>query len=238
MLSKNIKENNELSDNELSDNEISDNRLSDNELSDNELSYNQISDNEISDNKISDNKISEYTKYNNSYKIDNYYNKIKLKKISRTILIKSENYLDSNLFNKYEGIMKVYPTKNNKLLFLTFDTIDNSLNTFKLLKKNKDLYIKFSYYKIFFTINGLNNTTNYNEIKKDLINYLTDKVNNINILYCKFYYKNNKYLGCGDFTIDTLESLINILSKEQQNKEFSFKSYSGIFYKFTEKKIY
>ena len=208
MLSKNIKENNKISDNEISDNEMTDNKITDNKILDKFNTY------------------------------DNYYNKIKLKKISRTILIKSDNYLDSNLFNKYEGILKVYPTKNNKLLFLTFDTIDNSLNTFKLLKKNKDLYVKFSYYKIFFTINGLNNTTNYNEIKKDLINYLTDKVNNINILYCKFYYKNNTYLGCGDLTIDTFDSLISILSKEQQNKEFSFKSYSGIFYKFTEKKIY
>ena len=223
MLSKNIKENNEISDNELLDNEISDS---------------EISENKISDNEISENKISEYNKYNNSYKIDNYYNKIKLKKISRTILIKSVNPLDLNIFDKIEGITKVYPAKDNNLIFLTFDNINNSLNAFKLLKKNKDLYVKVSYYKIFFTINGLNNTTNYNEIKKDLINYLTDKFNNINILYCKFYYKNNKYLGCGDFTIDTFESLISILSKEQKNKEFSFKSYSGIFYKFTEKKIY
>ena len=228
MLSKNIKENNELSDNELSDNEISDNNISDNDMSDNSLS----------ENKISEDKILENNKYNNSYKMDNYYNKTKLKKISRTILIKSIVPLELILFDNLEGITKVYPAKNNNLIFLTFDNINNSLNAFKLLKKNKDLYIKFSYYKIFFTINGLNSTTNYNEIKKDLIDYLTDKVNNINILYCKFYYKNNKYLGCGDFTIDTFESLISILSKEQQNKEFSFKSYSGIFYKFTDKKIY
>ena len=226
MLSKIIKENNELSDNELSDNELSDNDLS---------------DNEISDNEISDNNLLKKFKFDISHDIkeNNYFNN-KMKKISRTILIKSINNdnLNPDLFNKYEGILKVSTSKNNNLLFLTFDKIENSLNAFKLLKNNKDLHIKFSYYKIFFTINGLTNTTNYNDIKKELIEYLNTQVNNINILYCKFYYRNNKYLGCGDLTVDTLESLITILSKELKIKEFSFKSYSGTFYKFTNKKLY
>ena len=63
--------------------------------------------------------------------------------------------------------------------------------------------VRYSYYKLFFTIIGLNDNSDYNTIKKELIDHIS-KDTNIQVLYCKFYCKNNKYLGCGDITVDTL----------------------------------
>ena len=72
--------------------------------------------------------------------------------------------------------------------------------------------------------------------KKDLIEFVNNEVQ-ANVLYCKLYCKNNKYIGCGNLTVDTLDSMLMLLSKNSNLKDFSFKSYTGSFYKFTEKKI-
>ena len=37
----------------------------------------------------------------------------------------------------------------------------------------------------------------------------------------KLYKKDNKYMGCGDFTIDTLEGMNKLVSKESTIKDFT-----------------
>jgi hypothetical protein len=160
-----------------------------------------------------------------------------MRKVSRTLVVKSINNIElsESLFNELDGILKIVKTKLDNLIFLIFDTTENSLIALKLLKNNLNLKIKFSYYKVFFTITGLDDSTDYNEVKKDLIDLISNSIN-ANVLYCKFYYKNNKYLGCGDLTVDTLDSMIQLVAKDSPMKNFSFNLYTGTFYKFNEKK--
>ena len=165
-----------------------------------------------------------------------------VKKIGRTLVVKSKdnNELNESLFNNYKGLVKikVAHTKLNNLVFLIFDTPPDALSALINLKKKSNLLVNFSYYKIFFTIKGLNtnDTSDYNQVKKDLIEFVNNEVQ-ANVLYCKLYCKNNKYIGCGNLTVDTLDSMLMLLSKNSNLKDFSFKSYTGSFYKFTEKKI-
>ena len=179
-------------------------------------------------------KSEELTDDNNIYK-----NKIVVRKIGRTILVKllNDNSFDIKLLDKLTGLVSKTDFNSNKTLFLTFDTNENSFNALKQLRINSlnKYIVRFSYYKLFFTIIGLNDNTEYNILKKGLIDYIS-KDTNIQVLYCKFYCKDNKYLGCGDITVDTLEGMNKLLSKTDGFKEFSFDSLTGIFYKFNKKK--
>jgi hypothetical protein len=165
------------------------------------------------------------------------------RKAGKTVLIKSVSGAHINfdsIINNFEGIVNKSDTKSQTSIFLTFDTIDNALKVVKQVKyNNKDYIAKFSYYQIYFTINELNEDCDYNEIKKNFSDYIESKTDS-NVLYCKFYRKDNKYIGCGDFTIDTLEGMNILLNKELGNKEYSFdindNKYNGVFYRYNNKK--
>jgi len=168
------------------------------------------------------------------------FNKFKknLKKPGKTLLVKlfnNESLKDSDL-NSLEGLENKSDQKENGIIFLIFDTVNNSLSA---LKKIKSLYpncrIKFSYYKIFFTINGLTSESDYNINKKIIMDYVSS-ISMANVLYCKFYCKDNKYLGCGDLTIDTLEGLNKLISKDNGLKDYKLDDISGSFYRFNVKK--
>lgn len=164
------------------------------------------------------------------------------RKAGKTVLIKSVSgaNINESILNNLEGIVNKSDTKSQSSVFLTFDTIDNALKVVKQIRyNNKDYIAKFSYYQIYFTITELNEDCDYNEIKKHFSEYVESKTNS-NVLYCKFYRKDNKYIGCGDFTIDTLEGMNLLLNKDLGNKEYSFEindnKYNGVFYRYNSKK--
>jgi hypothetical protein len=171
---------------------------------------------------------------------NDYKNKMKktLKKPGKTLLVKAFNgssFKEEDLTN-LEGLVNKSDTKTNETVFLVFDTVSNSLAALKKLKLvSPDYRVKFSYYKIFFTLNGLTDSSDYNEVKKTISEHVA-KLTNSNVLYCKLYCKDNKYLGCGDLTIDTLEGLNTILSKDLGLKDYKLDSLSGTFYRFNSKK--
>jgi hypothetical protein len=159
-------------------------------------------------------------------------------KAGRTLLVKSVNNtkLTASQFESLAGLQSSFETKSTNSFFLTFDTIQNAVNAFRSIRTaSSDNRVKFSYYRLFFTINGLTESSDYNQVKKELFDYVSSKANT-NVLYCKFYRKNDKYLGCGDFTVDTLDGINTLLSKEGGLKEYSFGNYSGTFYRYNSKK--
>ena len=251
MTGKIMKDNNmKIKNNEIDLNKIADTKVVDTKVADTKVADTKVVDTKVADTKEVDTKdISEEKRTNNSTNkielLNNKYqskNKKQLIKPGRTILIKildDISVFTDDLTENLVGLTNKTVITNNKTIFLTFDTVDNSYNAYNFLrfKSNKKYLVSFSYYKLFFIIKGLKDDANYNESKNKLIEFIT-KNTDINVLYFKFYCKDNKYLGCGDLTVDTLESLVNILSKELKIKEFSFKSYSGTFYKFTDKKLY
>jgi len=156
-------------------------------------------------------------------------NKI-VRKPGRTILVKSTDPVPTE---NLKGLLSSVKT-NNDNNFLVFDTVENSKEAFKTLRQNNDIKIKYAHYRIFFTMSGLDDTTDYTTLKKSHIDWIKEK-SNADVLYYKQYKKENKYLGCGDFTIDTKESLDKLLSKTDL-KTYSFEKFSGIFYRYNNKK--
>ena len=160
---------------------------------------------------------------------------LKESKYSRTLIVKSVNSqtIDDSYFDNYVGLVNKADTKSeNKSYFLTFDNVTNSSKALLDLNKKSELYnAKFSYYRVFFTINGLTDAFKYDTVKQNLTEYVTKHTGAL-VLFFKLYRKDNKYLGCGDLTVDTLESLNHLLNKDEGNKNFTIESLTGTFYRY------
>ena len=156
-------------------------------------------------------------------------------KPGRTILVKSKSNDVINL-NKYEpiiGLVSKSEINQHNSLFLTFDTIANSETAFSQI--NSDYNVKYSYYKIFFTLSTNVTTSNYESTKNEIMKYI-ESVTEANMLYCKFYRKNSEYMNCGDLIVDTIDSMKNLISKESTLKQFKTDNFTGTFYRFNNSK--
>jgi hypothetical protein len=159
-----------------------------------------------------------------------------IRKPGCTLLLRFLTEPDTSVFTNLNGLISSNETKTPNSYFLVFDTPQNALSTYKTLRLDTTNYfVKYVYYKIFFKINGLDDSVDYNQLKTEFTNYISSLTSS-NVLYCKFYRKNNSYVGCGDFTLDKLSGLNILLSKETGLREFSFGSYSGSFYYFNKNK--
>lgn len=163
--------------------------------------------------------------------------KKRFRKAGRTLLIKSvdEDFnFDTLSLNKLEGVSSNIETKSGAR-FIVFDDVNNAVGALKELKNNKDILVKYAHYRLYFTMNGLSDQSDYNSIKKSHIDYITEQTGT-EVLYYKLYKKDkDSYLGCGDLTIDTKDGMDKLL-QEESLKEYSFTvdstEYSGQFYQF------
>ena len=158
-----------------------------------------------------------------------------VRKPGRTLLLKSVSgsKLNSSVFESLVGLKSHTETKSTSSYFLTFNTVSDAVNAYKKLRNDStDYRVKYSYYRVFFTMNGLTESSDYNQVKKDLMEH----VSKTSGLYCKLYRQDTKFLGCGDFTIDTLDAMNTLLSKEGGLKDYTMGSLSGTFYRYNSKK--
>ena len=158
-----------------------------------------------------------------------------INKVGRTLLVKSgsSTLTDSSVDNlALKGLDKIAKTKSSSSYFLTLDTVDNAESAFTTLTQ-QGYNVKYSYYRVFFTINGLTNSSDYTDVRTKLDN-LVKETTGAPFLFCKLYRKDDKYLGCGDFTIDTMEGMNLLLSKEGESNLFTLKDsdLSGVFYRY------
>jgi hypothetical protein len=166
-------------------------------------------------------------------------NKKFVRKEGRTLLVKAKegSVINPTWFESLDGIIEngvSAPSKTNSY-FITFTDSVKSLKAFKSLQKDHGdtIMIKFAHYRVFFTMEGLTDETDYNEIKKLHTDFVQTHTNS-EVLYYKLY-RNQKYLGCGDLTIDTKDALDILLSKDG-NKEFDLgDGKTGTFYRYTRK---
>ena len=95
---------------------------------------------------------------------DNNYNIRKkkiIRKAGRTIVLRTEKeFTPENLL----GLLS-HNKVNNEKHFLVFDTIDNAKVSFKTLKNDLKLSVRFAYYRLFFKMNGIDEKTDYTQIK-------------------------------------------------------------------------
>ena len=150
------------------------------------------------------------------------------RKVGRTIIVRNTKQTELQTSNLI-GLLTCTNINDGKY-FLTFDNINNSKKAFITLRSDKDLNVKYAYYKIFFTMNGISENQDYSDLKKSHIEWITQH-SGADVLYYKQYMKDSKYMGCGDFTVDTKESMDKLISKEGL-KNYTFGPLNGSYYRY------
>ena len=157
------------------------------------------------------------------------------KKYGRTLLLKPINNfeLTAEHFGKLNGVVSNNMTKTTSSYFLTFDTSLNAQESYNFVKLNlPNVLVKYSYYKVFFTVNGLQDSADYNSVKDEFVKFL-ETTTKSTVLFFKLYKKGSSFIGCGDFTLDTLEGMNTILNRDTGIKTFSLSNgLSGTFHRF------
>lgn len=159
--------------------------------------------------------------------IKDFTNKV-VRKPSRTLVV---NFDQPIITEGFIGLLNTTQI-NNGSQFLVFDNIENSQVIFNKLK-DANFKVRFAHYRIFFTMLGIEDTANYNDIKEQHINWITIN-SDADVLYYKQYKKKGIFSGCGDFTIDTKESMDKLLDKNLL-KNYNFNNYNGIYYRYNKK---
>lgn len=137
-------------------------------------------------------------------------------------------------FQKYPGVLSC--TRATNSFFVVFDTIDNSVSAYNDIKTTfTDATVKYSHYRVFMTISNLTPETNYTDVKEQFVKFL-EETTKTNVLFFKLYKKDNNYLGCGDFTLDSLEGMNILLNRENGLKEYKLGEFTGNFYRYNSKK--
>ncbi len=143
-------------------------------------------------------------------------------KAGRTLLVKpTSNTFDKSIFETFTGHQSTHHTEKSNSYFVTYSTPQEALGALKSIKsKCSDVRVKFSHYRIFFKTEGLTDKSDYNNVKNAHTKLATE--NGCNVLYYRLYRKDNKFIGCGDMTIDTKEAFDKLVS-EDGLKNFTFK---------------
>ncbi len=155
-------------------------------------------------------------------------------KAGRTLLVKPSNgNFDASVFEGLAGLTSKHHTDKSNSYFLTFSTPQDALSALKKIKSTQNARSKFAHYRIFFKIEGLTDGSDYNAIKASH----TEIVNKVatggagGILYYRLYRKDNKFIGCGDMTVDTKEVFDKLLSADNL-KNFKGEGFSGTHYRY------
>jgi hypothetical protein len=154
-------------------------------------------------------------------------------KAGRTLLIKPTGSFDESLLKDLAGCTATHHTEKSNSYFLTFTTPTDALNALKQIKHKatSKVLIKFAKYQIFFKIEGLKDDSDYNTVKSTHMKQITDLGGSV--LYYRLYRKDNHYIGCGDFTIDTKECFDKLVNQDSEFKKFNLENnISGIYYRY------
>jgi hypothetical protein len=152
-------------------------------------------------------------------------------KTGRTLLVSSDNTLNESMFTGMTGLTSHFSTKNSSF-FLTFDTVDNSTLAYaKLHSEHPNLRVKFARYQLFFTLTGLTDSSDYNAVKQDFTTFVESNTGS-SLLFFKLYRKSDKYIGCGDLTVDTKAAMDLLLNKNDKFNSFTLGNMTGSFFRF------
>lgn len=154
-------------------------------------------------------------------------------KTGRTVLVSSDSNtpLNESTFASLTGLTSNFSTKNGSY-FLTFDTLDNSVASYTKLREDfPNLRVKFARYQLFFTLSGLTDSSDYNSVKQDFTSFVESNTG-ASLLFFKLYRKSDKYIGCGDLTVDTKAGMDLLLDKNDKFNNFTLGNLTGNFFRF------
>lgn len=144
-----------------------------------------------------------------------------IRKAGRTLLVRTDEEFTPS---SYTGMTSHHHVERDghSSYFLTFDTSDNSLEALRSIRKQfgQDAHVKFAYYKIYFRMEGLSDSTSYEDVKtqhREMVHTNTSA----NVLYYRLYRKDDQFLGSGEMTVDTKEGLDELVGKESTHKQFT-----------------
>lgn len=153
-------------------------------------------------------------------------------KAGRTLLVKPSNTnFSTSIFDELTGLTSKHHIVKSDSHFLIFSSAKEALDALKKLKSTKNVRVKFAQYRIFFKMEGLTESSDYNAIKTAH----TELVKNIggDVLYYRLYRKENKFIGCGDMTIDTKDAFDKLIGSEENNlKQFKLDTVSGTHFRY------
>jgi hypothetical protein len=155
-------------------------------------------------------------------------------KYGRTLLLKPVNNfeLTPDDLSKFVGVVSTNKTKTTGSYFVTFDSSSNAMEAYNYIKRSfNDVLVKYSYYRVFFTMTGLTDTSDYNSVKQQLVDFV-ETSSKSSVLFFKLYKKGGKFIGCGDFTLDTLDGMNVLLNRETGLKTFALEGLTGSFYRY------
>jgi hypothetical protein len=153
-------------------------------------------------------------------------------KAGRTLLVKpSSNAFDTSVFDGLAELKSKNHIEKSNSFFLTFTSSTDALNALKTIKNksSKNARVKFAHYRIFFKIEGLTDSSDYNAVKTAHTEMITKLGGGV--LYYRLYRKDNKFIGCGDMTVDTKEVFDKIISDDGL-KNFKTDGFSGVHYRY------
>ena len=145
-----------------------------------------------------------------------------VRKPGRTLLVqKTSDSFDSSVLEGLEGLTANHHTEKSNSYFLTFETLPHSMSAIRDLKADHSdsLRVKFAHYRVFFTLQGLNDNSDYSQVKTLHTEYISNLGGSV--LFYKLYRRQGSYLGCGELTIDTKETLDLLVDKENSHREFT-----------------
>jgi hypothetical protein len=155
-------------------------------------------------------------------------------KAGRTLLVKpSSSNFSASIFDDFSGITSKHHIEKTDSYFLTFTSAKEALEALKKLKGTKNARVKFAQYRIFFKMEGLVDSTDYNAVK--LAHTEIVKKLGGDVLYYRLYRKDNKFLGCGDMTIDTKDVFDKLISAGDDNtglKQFKLDGITGTHFRY------
>lgn len=144
-------------------------------------------------------------------------------KSGRTLLVKKDDLDDTT----FEGLDSSVKTPSGST-FLTFKTSDNAKDAYETLTTN-GTKVKYPLYKIFFKIvpndsedkgkdfiknklEKLANDYTYDDLKKIVISKIIENCEEAEILYFKFYRKQQVITGPGDLSLDRKDDLEKLVT--------------------------
>jgi hypothetical protein len=162
---------------------------------------------------------------------DNTKNNVR--KAGRTLLVSpaSGSSLNDSFFKDLSGLTSNFSTKNNSH-FITFDTVENAIKCYSSIRSDHpNVKVKYSRYQVFFTISGLTKESDYTAAKKVITEFVEEKTSGM-VLFFKLYRKGDNFIGCGDMTLDTKDSMDKLISKDGEFKNSKIAEFELTFYRY------
>ena len=159
--------------------------------------------------------------------------KVKERNPGRTLVVKVEESFDVSSLKSLSNMKQMNEVKNNTV-FLTFNDTASATSALTELNKMDGVSCRYCYYRVFFKLNGLTESSSFEDVKKVHVAWV-EKHTGGKVLEYNLYRNRDTFLNCGDLVVDLKSSLDLLLSLE------NFKNYEldgdlkGTYYRFNKR---